>query len=167
MSSIWFFPEGDGVGGKSDSTSWSIFICWWSRLQQEKGADVGEKIAIWENGVALHMCRIGPNDTDCLLLFVEYRRLVPEGERGQVRDNLANVVNTWDSVAFHHSRAITNWFAANPRMVPFSSPQILSRNSFHFGGVMSLIIVCMNKCPFLTLRMLGAMTSSLNTAWGG
>ncbi|KAJ8339128.1 hypothetical protein SKAU_G00359140 [Synaphobranchus kaupii] len=51
----------------------------------QRGANITMCAAISENGLVLHTCRIGPYNTERLLLFLEelYRRLVPEGERGQ------------------------------------------------------------------------------------
>ncbi len=70
------------------------------------------------NGALLNKCVIGPYNTDPLLLFLEdlHERLVPEVERGQVGD-LSIYEITWDNVAFHHSRAVTAWFDAHPRMM--------------------------------------------------
>ncbi|KAL3969266.1 beta-galactoside alpha-2,3-sialyltransferase (sialyltransferase 4A) [Sarotherodon galilaeus] len=49
---------------------------------------------------------IGPYNTERLLAFLHdlYGRVV-----------LAFII-VWDNVAFHHSRAVTEWFAAHPRM---------------------------------------------------
>ncbi|XP_073761989.1 uncharacterized protein [Danio rerio] len=85
----------------------------------QRGANITMCAAISNNGALLHKCQIGPYNTDRLLLFLEdlHERLVPEVERGQVGDHLPVYVITWDNVAFHHSRAVTAWFDANPRMM--------------------------------------------------
>ncbi|KAI2649092.1 Insertion element IS630 uncharacterized 39 kDa protein [Labeo rohita] len=85
----------------------------------QRGANITMCAAISNNGALLHKCQIGPYNTDRLLLFLEdlHERLVPEVERGQVGDHLPIYVITWDNVAFHHSRAVTAWFDAHPRMM--------------------------------------------------
>lgn len=85
----------------------------------QRGANITMCAAISNNGALLHKCQIGPYNTDRLLLFLEdlHERLVPEVERGQVGDHLPIYVIIWDNVAFHHSRAVTGWFDAHPRMM--------------------------------------------------
>ncbi|XP_039598918.1 uncharacterized protein LOC120521189 [Polypterus senegalus] len=85
----------------------------------QRGANITMCAAISNNGALLHKCQIGPYNTDRRLLFLEdlHERLVPEVERGQVGDHLPIYVITWDYVAFHHSRAVTAWFNAHPRMM--------------------------------------------------
>ncbi|XP_051543561.1 uncharacterized protein LOC127434686 [Myxocyprinus asiaticus] len=85
----------------------------------QSGANITMCAAISNNGALLHKCEIGPYNTDLLLLFLEdlHERLVPEVERGQVGDHLPIYVITWDNVVFHHSRAVTAWFDAHPRMM--------------------------------------------------
>ncbi len=87
-------------------------------LPGQRGANITMCAAISINGALLNKCVIGPYNTDRLLLFLEdlHERLVPEVERGQVGD-LSIYVITWDNVAFHHSRAVTAWFDAHPRMM--------------------------------------------------
>lgn len=74
--------------------------------------------AIWTAGLVLQKCQIGLNNTDCLLVFLYdlHQQLVPEAEKEQVGGNMRTFVIAWDNVAVHHSHAITNWFAAHPRM---------------------------------------------------
>ncbi|XP_048826950.1 uncharacterized protein LOC125704854 [Brienomyrus brachyistius] len=85
----------------------------------QRGANITMCAAISNNSALLHKCQIGSYNTDRLLLFLEdlHERLVPEVERGQVGDHLPIYVITWDNVAFHHSRAVTAWFDAHPRMM--------------------------------------------------
>ena len=85
----------------------------------QRGANITLCAAISNNGALLNKCEIGPYNTDRLLLFLEdlHQRLVPEVERGHVGDHLSTYVITWDNVAFHHSRAVTAWFDAHPRMM--------------------------------------------------
>ncbi len=84
----------------------------------QRGANITMCAAISINGALLNKCVIGPYNTDRLLLFLEdlHERLVPEVERGQLGD-LSIYVITWNNVASHHSRAVTAWFDAHPRMM--------------------------------------------------
>ncbi len=139
----------------------------------QRGANITMCAAISINGALLNKCVIGPYNTDCLLLFLEdlHERLVPEVERGQVGD-LSIYVITWDNVAFHHSRAVTAWFDAHPRMMsllvapysPFLNP---IEEFFSAWRWKVLTIVLRIKCPSWMQWMLHAKTSQLNTARGG
>ncbi len=84
----------------------------------QRVANITMCTAISNNSALLNKCVIGPYNTDHLLLFLKdlYERLVPEVEGGQVGDPSIYVI-TWDNVAFHHSRAVTAWFDAHPRML--------------------------------------------------
>jgi len=64
-------------------------------------------------GLVLQKRQFG-NNTEHLLLILDdlYQQQVPEAE--QVGVNMRTFVIRWDDVAFHHSHAITNWFAAHP-----------------------------------------------------
>ncbi len=62
---------------------------------------------VWKSAL-LHKCEI---------LEDLHQRLVLEVERGQVGDHLSIYVITWNNVAFHHSRAVTDWFDTHPRMM--------------------------------------------------
>ncbi len=62
---------------------------------------------VWKSAL-LHKCEI---------LEDLHQRLVPEVERGQVGDHLSIYVITWNNVAFHHSRAVTDWYDTHPRMM--------------------------------------------------
>ena len=76
------------------------------------------------NGLLLQMPLIGPYNTGRLIVLKDdlYGRLVPREERGQVRQNLKTFVIVWDNVAFHHARALTEWFEARPPNIPVSLP---------------------------------------------
>ncbi|XP_051548037.1 uncharacterized protein LOC127437256 [Myxocyprinus asiaticus] len=132
----------------------------------QRGANITMCAAISNNGALLHNCEIGPYNTDHLLEDL-HERLVPEVERGQVGDHLPIYVITWDNVAFHHSRAVTAWFDAHPRMMSlFLAPYSPFLNPIEeFFSAWRL--VHRTKCPSWMQWMLHAKTSLLNTARGG
>ncbi len=139
----------------------------------QRGANITMCAAISINGALLNKCVIGPYNTDCLLLFLEdlHERLVPEVERGQMGD-LSIYVITWDNVAFHHSRAVTAWFDAHPRMMsllvaPYSHFLNPTEEFFSAWRWKVLTFVHRIKCPSWMQWMLHAKTSQLNTARGG
>lgn len=80
--------------------------------------------AISSAGLILQNSQIGSYNTEYLLLFLDdlHQQLVPEAEKEQVEGNMKIFVIVWDNVAFHHSHATTNWFAAYPRMISFFLP---------------------------------------------
>ncbi len=59
---------------------------------------------------------IGPYNTEKLIYFLNdlHNRLVPAEERGA--SNSSTFIGVWDNVAFQHSAAVTDWFAAHSRM---------------------------------------------------
>ncbi len=89
----------------------------------QRVANITMCAAISNNGALLNKCGIGPYNTDHLLLFLEdfHKKTCARVEKGQV-GNLSIYVITWDNVAFHHSRAVTAWFDAHPRMSLFIAP---------------------------------------------
>ncbi len=72
--------------------------------------------ALSNDGLLLHKPLIGPYNTERLIYFLDdlHNRLVPAEERGASNSHTFIVV--WDNVAFHHSAAVTDWFAAHPKM---------------------------------------------------
>lgn len=62
-------------------------------------------------------------NTERLISFLNdfHNQLVPAGERGQRARNKTFVV-VWDNVAFRHSAAVTDWFAAHPKMTVLFLP---------------------------------------------
>ena len=62
----------------------------------------------------LHTPLIGPYNTERLILFLEklHCRLTPVEKKWEVR----HFVIVWDNATFHHSHAVTGWFAAHPTM---------------------------------------------------
>ena len=83
------------------------------------------------DGLQLHNPLLDPYNTERLISFLEelHDWLVPADERGKI--NSPNFIVVWDNVAFHHSAAVTDWFAAHPRMsvlflppyIPFLNPK--------------------------------------------
>ncbi|XP_043091924.1 uncharacterized protein LOC122342172 [Puntigrus tetrazona] len=90
----------------------------------QRGANITMCAAISSAGLVLQKSQIGPFNTERLLLFLEdlHQQLVPAAEREQVGGNMRTFVIVWDNVAFHHSHAITNWFAAHLRMISLFLP---------------------------------------------
>lgn len=98
-------------------------------------------------------------------------RLVPEVERGKAGNHLSIYVITLDNVAFHHSRAVTAWFDARPRMMshslaPYSSFLNLIEELFSVWRWKVFDHCHMTKCLSWMEWMLHAKTSQLNTAKG-
>ena len=73
--------------------------------------------ALSSDGLHLHKPLIGPYNTERFFSFLDdlYIQLVPAGEMGRRARNTILVV-VWDTVAFHHSAAVTAWFTVHPRM---------------------------------------------------
>ncbi|XP_019217583.1 uncharacterized protein LOC109203005 [Oreochromis niloticus] len=84
----------------------------------QRGANITMSAAISTDGLLLHRPLIGPYNTERLLAFLHdlYGRVVLGEERDAERRNQPTFIIVWDNVAFHHSRAVTEWFAAHPRM---------------------------------------------------
>jgi hypothetical protein len=84
----------------------------------QRGANITMCAVISSAGLVLQKCQIGPYNTECLILFLDdlHLQLVPEAEREQMGGNMRTFVIAWDNGLFHHSHAITNWFAAHPRI---------------------------------------------------
>ena len=85
----------------------------------QRGANITMCAAISSDGLLLHKLLIGPYNTELLISFLGdlYGRVVPGEERNAVRQNRPTFVIVWDNVAFHHSRTVTEWFAAHPSMM--------------------------------------------------
>ncbi len=88
----------------------------------QRGANITMCAAIANAGLLLHICQVGPYNTEHLLAFLNdlHQRLVPEQD--QEGENMRTFVITWDNVAFHHSQAITTWFEVHPRLVSLFLP---------------------------------------------
>lgn len=88
----------------------------------QRGANITMCAALSNDGVLLHKPLIGPYNTERLISFLDdlHNRLVPAEERGA--GNSPTFVVVWDNVAFHHSAAVTDWFAAHPRMLVLFLP---------------------------------------------
>ncbi|XP_051570452.1 uncharacterized protein LOC127450403 isoform X1 [Myxocyprinus asiaticus] len=85
----------------------------------QRGGNITMCAAICGNGVLSHIPIIGPYNTQRLLKFLEtlYKDLIPENERGLVRNDLPMYVIVWDNVSFHHSNTVREWFVAHPRFL--------------------------------------------------
>lgn len=89
----------------------------------QRGANITMCAAISVDGLQLHKAIIGPYNSARLIVFLDelFERL--SAEREQERQNAPVYVIVWDNVAFHHSRQVTEWFTAHPRMMSlFLSP---------------------------------------------
>ncbi|KAL3973664.1 NLR family CARD domain-containing protein 3 [Sarotherodon galilaeus] len=71
----------------------------------QRGANITMCAAISTDGLLLHRPLIGPYNTERLLAFLH-----------DLYGRVPTFIIVWDNVAFHHSRAVTEWFAAHPRM---------------------------------------------------
>ena len=87
----------------------------------QRGANITMCAAISNDGLQLQKAGIGPYNTERLIAFIDelYERLTA---REVDRQNLPTYVIVWDNVAFHHSRQVTGWFAAHPRMMSLFLP---------------------------------------------
>ncbi|KAI7810071.1 hypothetical protein IRJ41_021635, partial [Triplophysa rosa] len=81
----------------------------------QRGANITMCAAISTNGLLLHKPLIGPYNTWAMSAFFCEAR-------NAVRRTQPTLIIVWDNVAFHHSRAVTEWFAAHPRMVSLFLP---------------------------------------------
>ncbi|KAI7810267.1 hypothetical protein IRJ41_023891, partial [Triplophysa rosa] len=90
----------------------------------QRGTNITMCAAIYTNGLLLHKPLTGPYNTERLLSFLDdlYGRVLVGEERDAVRRNQPTFIIVWDNVAFHHSRADTEWFAAYPRMMSHFLP---------------------------------------------
>ncbi len=68
------------------------------------------------DGLLLQKPLIGPYNTERPISFLDdlHNRHVPAEERGP--SNSSTFIVVWDNVAFHHSAAVTDWFAAHSKM---------------------------------------------------
>jgi hypothetical protein len=103
---------------------------WMSRARgvdvpSQRGANITMCAAISSDRFLLHKPLIGPYNTERLISFLGdlYGRVVPGEDRVAARRNRPTFVIIWDNVAFHQSRAVTEWFAAHPRMVSLFLPR--------------------------------------------
>lgn len=85
----------------------------------QRGGNITMCAAISEHGVLTRIPIIGPYNTQHLLTFLDtlYRDLIPDDERGLIRDDLPKYVVVWDNVSFHRSNTIRQWFAPHYRML--------------------------------------------------
>ena len=90
----------------------------------QRGANITMSAAISSDGLLLHKSLIGPYNTEHLISFLDdlCGRVVSGEERVAVGRNRLMFVIVWDNVAFHHSRAVTEWFAAHPWTVSLFLP---------------------------------------------
>ncbi|KAI2644808.1 Variable charge X-linked protein 3B [Labeo rohita] len=102
----------------------------------QRGANITMCAAISNDGVLCHIPTIGPYNTERLITFLDALKkiLIPPEERGLLRPGMALYVIIWDNVAFHHSRLVNEWFAAQPRIMmqflPAYSPFLNSIEEF-------------------------------------
>ncbi|XP_039890851.1 uncharacterized protein LOC120735527 [Simochromis diagramma] len=130
----------------------------------QRGANITMCAATSTDGPLLHRPLIGPYNTERLLAFLHdlYGRVVLGEERDAERRNQPTFITVWDNVAFHHSRAVTEWFAAHPRMeslfLPPYSPFLNPIEEFFSSveGGRFTTIIHMIKCPSWMQRMLDA-----------
>ncbi|XP_051519617.1 uncharacterized protein LOC127420984 [Myxocyprinus asiaticus] len=85
----------------------------------QRGTNIITCAAISNDGVLCHIPTIDPYNTERLITFLDAlnERLVPPEERGLLRPGMTLYVIIWDNVAFHHSRLVNEWFAAQPHMM--------------------------------------------------
>ncbi|XP_031164929.2 uncharacterized protein LOC116056748 [Sander lucioperca] len=85
----------------------------------QRGANITMCAAISNDGVLCHIPTIGPYNTERLITFLDSLKeiLIPPEERGLLRPGMTLYVIIWDNVAFHHSRLVNEWFAAQPRIM--------------------------------------------------
>ncbi len=85
----------------------------------QRGANITMCAAISNDGVLCHIPTIGPYNTERLITFLDALKeiLIPPEERGLLRPGMSLYVIIWDNVAFHHSRLVNEWFAAQPRIM--------------------------------------------------
>lgn len=85
----------------------------------QRGANITMCAAISNDGVLCHIPTIGPYYTERLITFLDALKeiLIPPEERGLLRPGMSLYVIIWDNVAFHHSRLVNEWFAAQPRIM--------------------------------------------------
>ncbi|RXN35104.1 hypothetical protein ROHU_003837 [Labeo rohita] len=85
----------------------------------QRGANITMCAAISNDGVLCHIPTIGPYNTERLITFLDALKeiLIPPEERGLLRPGMTLYVIIWDNVAFHHSRLVNEWFAAQPRIM--------------------------------------------------
>ena len=111
-----------------DEAGFNLAETWW------RGRNViGKRATVdvpGQRGDNITMCAAISSDelllynTDHLILLLDelYGRVVPGEERVAARRNRPTFVIVWDNVAFHHSHAVTEWFAAHPRIVSLFLP---------------------------------------------
>ncbi|RXN33978.1 hypothetical protein ROHU_015236 [Labeo rohita] len=69
-----------------------------------------------QRGANITMCAAS---SERLITFLDALKeiLIPPEERGLLRPGMTLYVIIWDNVAFHHSRLVNEWFAAQPRIM--------------------------------------------------
>lgn len=126
----------------------------------QRGGNITMCAAISDNGVLTHIPLLGPYNTQHLLTFLDtlYRDIVPENERGEGQLNQYVVV--WDNVRFHHSHLVTQWFAAQQRMLveylPPYSPFLNPIEEFFSAWRWKVY----DRCPHTQMALLAAMDAA-------
>ncbi|KAI7799111.1 hypothetical protein IRJ41_018416, partial [Triplophysa rosa] len=94
----------------------------------QRGANITMCAALSNDGLLLHKPLIGPFNTERLISFLNdlHNQRVPAEERRRGASNCPTFIVVWDRVAFHHSAAVTDWFAAHPRMSVLFLPPYLN-----------------------------------------
>lgn len=89
----------------------------------QRGGNITMCAAMANDGLLLNTPLIGPYNTERLIAFLEqlYAQLVP-AEQGEPVRNPQVFVIVCDNVAFHHSAAVTDWFAAHHRFMVLYLP---------------------------------------------
>ena len=90
----------------------------------QHGGNITMCAAISENGMATHILRLGPYNTQKLLIFLDrpHSDLIPENERGLVGPLPTKVCNCVEQCEFPPWPAIRAWFTTHPRMVKVFLP---------------------------------------------
>lgn len=89
----------------------------------QRGGNITMCAAMANDGLLLNTPLIGSYNTERLIAFLEqlYAQLVP-AEQGEPVRNPQVFVIVCDNVAFHHSAAVTDWFAAHRRFMVLYLP---------------------------------------------
>ncbi|KAM9426087.1 uncharacterized protein KZ484_016148 isoform 2-T2 [Pholidichthys leucotaenia] len=84
----------------------------------QRGANITICIALSIDGVVLNKPLIGLCNTESLIYFLGdlHDQFVPAEEESHNERKAPTVVVVWEDVAFHHSAAVADWFAAHPSM---------------------------------------------------
>ncbi|KAK0131197.1 hypothetical protein N1851_034102 [Merluccius polli] len=128
----------------------------------QRGANITMCAAISNDGVLCHIPTVGPYNTERLITFLDAlrHRLIPPQEGGLLRPGMPLFVIIWDNVAFHHSRLVNEWFAAQPRMMmqflPAYSPFLNAIEEFFSAWRWKVY----NHRPYDQMPLIDAMTAA-------